>query len=506
MSRTGVRKRRTSLVDEVDARVPQPVDALEIAAVIESMGVTDAVAKEDYAAVDGFDLAEHVFGAIRGRTHHPIEAGHATRTPGDADPAATTPVHDSSVRGLLAVAPLAIMLVTLQALVGAGWDASSVLALSLGVSAAMLLTNGPILAIARRASIDLGFGHVASARRFLVRASLAAFLACLAVDLAAFAAAGALGAFTSEERSIFAVSLAAFAALWLLAAGLSVVGASGAVVGALVVGLGLGIGVGAALGATVGLVVGYGVSLLALAAVGCVRLPAQRHSTLLPDAPGVDLLDALPYLLFGSTFALFLVAPHVIGWFGSGPVDTIVRVSTIEVSLLVALVPVVLAMGLGERTLRSFWRYAHDLTDHVAADGFRRGVRRYVLDGLVRYAAVLGALSLVTAVAFEALVAAGGVPGASQVVFFCGLVAFFLFGLGNYSCLFLLGLALPDRAVRPLAVGVLVVVVAGVPLTFLDFRLSALGFALGAGVFAAAATAACLTVLAEIPRRYSTAF
>jgi hypothetical protein len=55
-------------------------------------------------------------------------------------------------------------------------------------------------------------------------------------------------------------------------------------------------------------------------------------------------------------------------------------------------------------------------------------------------------------------------------------------------------------------VGVLVVVVAGVPLTFLDFRLSALGFALGAGVFAAAATAACLTVLAEIPRRYSTAF
>jgi hypothetical protein len=81
-----------------------------------------------------------------------------------------------------------------------------------------------------------------------------------------------------------------------------------------------------------------------------------------------------------------------------------------------------------------------------------------------------------------------------------------LLGLGQFGCLFLLGLSLPGRAVRSLVAGLLVLGALGLPLALVDFRLAAVGFAVAAAAFAVAAIAACLTVLAEIPRRYSTAF
>ena len=182
------------------------------------------------------------------------------------------------------------------------------------------------------------------------------------------------------------------------------------------------------------------------------------------------------------------------------------RVTTLELSLLIALVPIVLATGVSERVLRSFWEVARTLRGETAADGFRRGVRSYVLKGLARYAIVLGGLSLATALVYEALVLSGPSSTASQLVFLAGLAAFLLLGLGQFGCLFLLGLSLPGAPSRRLSPGCSCWERSGVPLALIDFRLAAVGFAVAAAAFAAAAIAACLTVLAEIPRRYSTAF
>jgi hypothetical protein len=119
---------------------------------------------------------------------------------------------------------------------------------------------------------------------------------------------------------------------------------------------------------------------------------------------------------------------------------------------------------------------------------------------------VLGALSVVTAAGFELMVALGELDDASQLVFACGLAGFFLVGLGQFSCLFMLGLALPNHALKPLLVGLVVLVGLGIPLSLVDFRLAALSFAVGAAALALTAVAGCLSVLVEIPRRYSTAF
>ena len=138
--------------------------------------------------------------------------------------------------------------------------------------------------------------------------------------------------------------------------------------------------------------------------------------------------------------------------------------------------------------------------------GFRRGVTGFLLRGLGQYALVLISLSLAMAAGFELIVLAGGLEQASQLVFICGLAGFFLLGVGQFSCLFMLSLALTDRALKPLLAGLIVLSGLGIPLADIDFRLAALAFAIAAAAFAAAAIEACLTVLDETPHRYATAF
>jgi hypothetical protein len=48
------------LVDQVRGQVRLPVDALEVTAVLESLGITDQVAVQRYGAPDVFVLAEDV--------------------------------------------------------------------------------------------------------------------------------------------------------------------------------------------------------------------------------------------------------------------------------------------------------------------------------------------------------------------------------------------------------------------------------------------------------------
>lgn len=179
---------RRALVDEVAKRVPQPLDAFEIAAVIESTGITDSVAREDYGTEDVFELAECIFPLVlrvnvsRGHVGHKPDDPHIAYREAEAGA-----IVEATGRGLLALAPLALLLVAMQSLAAAGWTAASLLALSFGVTAAMLLTSGPILAIGHRTAIYLGFRYRAPATRFLVLGSLATLCAC------AVAAAALLG-------------------------------------------------------------------------------------------------------------------------------------------------------------------------------------------------------------------------------------------------------------------------------------------------------------------------
>ena len=488
------------LARKVRARVPYPIDVLEVAAVIESMGITDTVATEDYGVSDGFELAGKVFESVRAWPGELAPVGHDPESERDERPNSLV---DVSARGLLALAPLCVLLIGLQALALAGWDTGSILALSIGVTASMLLTSGPIVAIGRRTSVYLGFEQVDSARRFITGASLATLLACTVVGLGTFGV-------TSCIRGLYpraAVDLRRGAR-------------------------GVRAPVAARLGPEPGRRIGArlrharrrarardrlgprardhrrGRDRLRSDHRGAPRrlvrlLPVSSRTTLLPRATGPLLLDSAPYLFFGSAFALFLIGPHLLGLDGRRRRHVIDRVTTLELSLLIALVPVVLATGVSERVLRSFW------TSPARFDGERRGRIPPRCQELrprrSRATRSRSARSPSPPPSHTRRSFSGALEHASQLVFLSGLVA---------SCSW----ARPVRLPVPARAGP-----SGPRSQVAPHRALRAGGARNphsrsstsdsppsdshpAAAFAAAAIAACLTVLAEIPRRYSTAF
>ncbi|HXH96692.1 MAG TPA: hypothetical protein VNH40_05715, partial [Gaiellaceae bacterium] len=211
---------RATLALDLAQRVPQPLDVYEIAAVIEASGITDDVARSDYGVGDVFALAERIFPLVKRTAVRWLELS-PSEEPRCAIETRQMAVLEASGRGLLALVPLASLMAMLQGLAYVGWGMPSLLALSLGVSSAMLLTGGPIFAVGRRAAVYRGFGHWGYARRFCSVAFGVTFLACVLLDAAAVGAAAAAGAFTAGERAVFGVALAAAALVWLLMAGLA---------------------------------------------------------------------------------------------------------------------------------------------------------------------------------------------------------------------------------------------------------------------------------------------
>jgi hypothetical protein len=77
------------LVAEITRRIPLPIDALEITAVLESLGITDELARRRYDVADVFDLADKVLanarmstpGAVSGPDAETTRTGRATVKP-----------------------------------------------------------------------------------------------------------------------------------------------------------------------------------------------------------------------------------------------------------------------------------------------------------------------------------------------------------------------------------------------------------------------------------------
>ena len=125
--RRGHRRTGASLTAELAARVPQPVDSLELAAVLESLGITDyqgSLAR--YGARNTFELGRARIRRIDGR---PAAAPHPRLAPRAAGPgpgqiarASGRGSFGDSPRGLLALLPLLLLLGTIRVFANAGWD------------------------------------------------------------------------------------------------------------------------------------------------------------------------------------------------------------------------------------------------------------------------------------------------------------------------------------------------------------------------------------------------
>lgn len=492
------------LIEELTERIPHPVDALEVAAVMESMGITDAVAFEDYGIEDVFRLAELLFpDVLARRTPEP----RAARSARDArEEAAEERALAAAARSFLALAPLVVLIAVVDALGAAGWSSASVLALSFGAGAGMLFASGPSLAIARRTAMYLGLEHAGPARRFVRLATVLVAAALVVVAAATLAVLGAFGALGGGRAFLFAIAFIAVGLVWLLVGTLGTAGAPARIASALALGFVAGVAATIGFGIVAGLAVGYAAT-FGLLLAAWLHAYGERGEAVFPlPSVGLFALEALPYMAYGSLFALFLVEPHVIGWEGHSTMQRHATLTALELSFTLALPPVLLASGLYERAMRTFWRFVrahHDEDDGIT---FRSTVALFQASQLRRFALVACALSAATAFVVEGTLWLGGLEAVSQVVFLCGIGGFLLLGVGQLSCFVMLSLSRPGPALQSVAAAAVVLGAVGWPLASVDFRLAAPAFLSAAALFAALAQLRCRSVIKTADYHYANAF
>jgi hypothetical protein len=369
-----------------------------------------------------------------------------------------------------------------------GWEPGQLLALSLGMTASMLVCGGFVYAMSRRASICLAMGDRRAARTFLRRTMLVAAAWVAVVAALIVGVASAVGTPTLEERLTFGLAFLGMSAIWILASGLSLLRASGWLAIGLAVGILAGVTVDRAVahssevhlsvGTAVGFAAAIGVVFWALErALGDASSGQHPRRVVLPPRAYL-VYEAAPYFIYGSLYATLPFIPHLLGWFGAlaegeGRQWAVIN---LEVGLSLSLPPLLLASGVSERTLRQFWAHAlvaqHDTPGQTPGQ-FGTFLEAFYRWHLRRYLIVLGVLSGAMLGLFRLALVSGllatwvGYDKLDLVerLFLVSLFAYWLIGWGLFNCIFPLTLARPQLATRAVAAAVAITLLIGLPLS-----------------------------------------
>ncbi len=521
------------LVADIERRVRRPIDSLEIAAVLESIGITDDLARQHYGMADTFDLAVTVLQQLRNKPA-PVPAA----TPAVPEPSVSRreALWDYS-RGPLAIVPGIVLLAFIQFCGILGhWGRSDVMALSLGLTGSMVACSGITQAVMRRASISMSAGNLAVVNRFFGLSLGWSFVAVAILGAALTGIAAWLGPFAPDEALIFGLAFVGLSALWLPGTALTVVkaqwwlgiGLAAGLLAGFVVAVGLRliivVATTAPLVALAGLTetmgvgpsalssfsswvlfssvaVGFAVALAVILGAVYVKLvrPARHsegQSRALP--PTAYLLhEAAPYFAYGLLYMVFILTPHILGWLDAN-VDGELQwwaVSSLELGLTLSLPPIMLVGGVIEHALRIFWNRALAVQSETPGGSphhFRTALMRVYRRHLMQYLAALTLMSAGVLILFQFGLTSGALerslgvssPQTLATVFYCGLIAYGLVGWGLYNSTFSVTLNLPRLATWAIVAGILVTLGCGIILGMaVDYRYTAISFIVGALVF-----------------------
>ena len=209
------------LSQTIAQRIPYAVDELEMAATLESLGVSDVVARERFGAETTFALAQNVLTQLRAsQPLRPQPSPSAYLAP-------LTPLWRDQLHGLgLLIGYGVVLLVIRYAGASGNLDDSQIIALSLGLTCAMCLSNGFSYALSRRASIYVGLEQRPAAVHFLKRTMQAALLTVIALVMGAAFLIAVMASWLADEGYIFLIAFSAWATIGISVAGLSLLRAS----------------------------------------------------------------------------------------------------------------------------------------------------------------------------------------------------------------------------------------------------------------------------------------
>ena len=361
------------LADDIRDTCPAPVNTLQIAALLESAGVTDAIAAHRYGYRDVFGVADTVADLLDGAAFDCETQKEPVAGPSTDWRSATM----NYLRGPLGVVPLVLLMSIVGALQNFGqWQGPRVLTLSAATIGSLLITGGFVQIASRKGSSYLSQGYARAAGRFVVR-TLAVAVTVVVVTAFPLAWMGrATGWLAATDAPLMMIAYVALSCLWLLSAVLSIFKRVHWFGIALALGVGLSrltliglaraallpqVTVGVAVG--VGLLVTIGVGAwAALRAVSAESSASESGDHVVRTPPLPQLVVGLtPYFIYGIIYILAVLSGHVGGWLGRLPagLDRMDAIARSELGLTVALVAYILVGGVAEETMQRFWQWVH---------------------------------------------------------------------------------------------------------------------------------------------------
>ena len=471
-----------ALAEAVREQCPQPVGALQIAALLEASGVTDLLAQKRYGYADVFALAE----ALR-RVLMP-EA--PSVTPPEWLPETWQEKLSDYARGPLTMLPILFLSFIIMAYQQfGGWQNSQVLALGFAMLGSLLVTSGFVQGASRKGASYLSQGYVIAAGRVVVLV----MGACVVVALLLAGMVTAVMLLTHwlpvDDLVLLIVAYLALSCLWMVAAVLFLLQQ------VYWYGLCLGLGVGLSYfilqggvrlhlssGLTLGLATGAGlIVLLATTALVTRRTLRQRalaspvgwHPVVLPPAPQL-MVSLAAYFIYGILYVTLIIAGHVPGWSGKLLAGTarVTAVSTVEVALTLALGGYILVGGVSEYTIRRFWkriRFYQWQTPGAQPEAFNQRLTAFFRQEQIAYLRALlfcSALVCGGTLALVSLMERLGINALSwtaetTIIFVLGVIGYGLMAWGIFHCMFMISLSQPGKAITAVVVGIFITLLVG---------------------------------------------
>jgi polysaccharide biosynthesis protein PelF len=488
-----------ALVDLAAERLRNPIDSQEVSAFLESSGVTDVTARSRYDASNVFELGATVLEALR---FGPAADLRAPLPPNRQRKAGFRPAMLSVQTMLLVVVTYA----SVQVLRWLGsWGPGQTLAMSLGVSGAVLMAGGVMSALVRRVSIYISLDRPSALRAQLKRALFTA--TGLGVVMAG--AGSALSLLVASPQPIDVatgvMAFAAVSAVWMTSGELALldrrwVGASAAF------GLGVLIAVDRALESTTDLHLSIAVAVGVTAVIGVNgaalhhawrALAAQPLGRREPNLPNRRfwLAEATPYMVVTMLSIAVVVVSHLLGWFGPQVNGLSLRQGrdAYTIAMVAALLPLVLCSSITDSYIRSLWANLVEVIERAPADEdgiVAAELRWWLARARWRYATwmiwlsnlAVGGFLLARRLGWLDHLESGDGAVTLTLVFVLALVGYFLLGLGQLNLALPLTLARPRMVIPVMILALVVTVVVGVGLSLVWVPLAALGLVAGAAV------------------------
>ena len=494
-----------ALLERLRKVLPNPNDELQVAAFLESWGITDSLAQRNHGSEDVFQLASSLYARLE-------QEGPPVRPEGTERPDERGSFFDlvkDLLQGPLAVLPL-LAWVALLTVSMDRQDANSrdFQALGLAPMFSLLVTGGFVQAMARRALSDISRGDPRGAARHLVRVGLLAIAAVVVFGGAMSAVAFAIADISARGLADAAVVYFALSLLWLGMVSVTVAGRrfsiglselagmeTGLIAFLLATTAGLGLESSLRLAVLMGFLVVLSLFLI-LARSGLRLQVVVAEANVAGYAPRARwlVLSLAPYFLYGLLFLSLNLVSSVTGWFGALPAggdrDEAIRV--LGLGMTVAIVPFLITVGISEFGLRQFFLASRRLATTLTIDsGGALAEAIQALRGRQR-AFLLSALVVASGLTFWGLKWAEGsgldwglLDGQrGTFVVGMGLFGYMLLALGMFDCSLFVTLSRPRLALKALGAGLLTSLALAAPLSWtLGYQYAAVAFVVGTAVF-----------------------